>query len=70
MLPRLTSQADESEPLHRAEFAFTHHRVTLEVFAAPPQRSSAQRWIALKRLARLPMPSPHRRAVTALVANL
>jgi A/G-specific adenine glycosylase len=69
MLPALSS-ARAQAPLHISKFPFTHHEVTLRVFAAraPSVRSREQRWFHLQRLESIPIPSPHRRAIEALVA--
>ncbi len=67
-LPRL-SLAPKQPPLLQFDFPFTHHRVTLAVFA---QSGSAlpnehQHWFRPHALERLPVPSPHRRALTQLL---
>ena len=70
MLPALSS-ARTRAPLHISKFPFTHHEVTLRVFAAraPLVRSGDQRWFHLRRLQSIPIPSPHRRAIEGLVAH-
>ncbi len=70
MLPALSS-ARARAPLHVSKFPFTHHEVTLRVFAARAGRtpSRAQRWFPLRRLASIPIPSPHRRAIEALIVR-
>jgi len=56
-------------PVYVSAFPFTHHRVALQVF-----RSKAgpavyrQRWFPIRHLNKIPMPSPHRRAIRALLA--
>jgi A/G-specific adenine glycosylase len=57
-------------PIYRSIFPFTHHRVTMRVF---PQRSSRiaarkQRWFGIRELDSIPIPSPHRRAITSLLS--
>jgi len=71
ILPRLLARPLGSEPLHASEFPFTHHRITLEVFGVgeAPVAEESQRWFALDELAATPVPSPHRRALTALLGN-
>lgn len=57
------------ELLHRRVFPFTHHRITLEVrhaFARP--LALDERAFSLTELSNIPMPSPHRRAINALLA--
>jgi A/G-specific adenine glycosylase len=71
ILPRLTSQPAASQPVHRLEFPFTHHRITLAVYAhkstapEPPSRS----WFPITELSSIPIPSPHRRALNKLLAS-
>ena len=70
MLPRVAHRPTDAPLLHRSHFPFTHHRVTLEVFDAPQRGvSSAQRWFAVNELDFIPLPSPHRRALTVLLTE-
>jgi A/G-specific adenine glycosylase len=50
-------------------FPFTHHRVTLHVFRQKPRRicQSQQRWFSVRSLGSIPIPSPHRRAISAML---
>ena len=68
ILPRLDA-APRSEPLLRLDFPFTHHRITLSVFAQPGAHlpNDRQRWFPLGMLDSLPLPSPHRRALARLL---
>ncbi len=68
ILPRLTS-TPHRRPLVEFDFPFTHHRVTLAVFArsAPKAAPANQQWFSLPALDRLPVPSPHRRALIQLL---
>ncbi|MDQ2867546.1 MAG: A/G-specific adenine glycosylase, partial [Verrucomicrobiota bacterium] len=67
MLPSTKSSATRA-PLHRAQFPFTYYRITLEVFRGRSRRlTSAQRWFRLEEIESLPIPSPHRRAIDALL---
>jgi A/G-specific adenine glycosylase len=56
--------------IYTSIFPFTHHQITLAVYrCSPPKRVvPAQRWF--ESIDRVPMPSPHRRAVQALVSKL
>ena len=65
-LPRLGTPPP---PLVEFDFPFTHHRVTLAVFARPaPKIAPAnQQWFSLPALDHLPVPSPHRRALLQLL---
>ncbi len=68
ILPSMAEPPSGGQPLHRADFPFTHHRITLTVFAADVRPASAsQRWFSLAELPAIPMPSPHRRALVALL---
>ena len=70
MLPALASTRT-CAPLHVSKFPFTHHEVTLQIFAARPASapSREQRWFPLRSLESIPIPSPHRRAIEALLAR-
>lgn len=70
ILPRLATSPKE-DPLLRIDFPFTHHRVTLAVFAgaAVNQPNDKQRWFPRQALDRLPLPSPHRRALALLLPD-
>lgn len=72
-LPRLVISSDDSErgaPLVQLEYPFTHHRVRLSVFRAPPPDAPApcQRWFARDSLHAMAMPAPHRRAMEACLS--
>ncbi len=65
MLPK--TRAQNLRPIHRAQFPFTHHRITLEVFCGRSNRlTTGQRWFSRHQLDRIPIPSPHRRAIIDL----
>ncbi len=68
ILPRLKA-APRRQPLLQLDFPFTHHRITLSVFAQPAAQlpNERQRWFSLGMLDRLPLPSPHRRALAQLL---
>jgi A/G-specific adenine glycosylase len=70
ILPRLAT-APAAQPLHRSEFPFTHHRITLAVYADTRlgKADSSRRWFSLRQLASIPLPSPHRRALNAILAT-
>jgi A/G-specific adenine glycosylase len=70
MLPKISSPENKT-PLHVSKFPFTHHEVTLRVFATRPGKieTGAQRWFPLRLLDSLPIPSPHRRAIDALLSR-
>ena len=70
ILPRL-SRTPRKTPLLEMEFPFTHHRITLAVFAGPDATTpnAKQRWFPRRALDRLPLPSPHRRALAFLLTD-
>lgn len=67
MLPRLTSSPAREQPIHRSEFPFTNHRVTLAVYGRAASSAFAGRWFSQAELASIPIPTPHRRAITHLL---
>ncbi len=71
ILPRLAAAPPRERPLYTSEFPFTHHRITLAVFrkrSVPAMPPAAQSWFPIHSVAILPLPSPHRRAVSYLLA--
>jgi len=68
ILPRLARRPKRA-PLLRLDFPFTHHRITLAVFrqSGPKLPKNNQQWFPLRALDRLPVPSPHRRALAQLL---
>ena len=71
ILPRLAAHLNGNRPLHSAQFPFTHHRITLQVYADDTAAPSAdtQQWFTRTELDAIPVPSPHRRALTQLLAD-
>jgi A/G-specific adenine glycosylase len=70
MLPRLPL-TPRKIPLLKIDFPFTHHRITLAVFAGPGVNTPNDklRWFPRRALDRLPLPSPHRRALALLLPD-
>jgi len=68
MLPRLAAPPARN-PVHVSEFPFTNHRITLNVFSeiVPARKKPFQRWFPLHSIDSVPLPSPHRRALEALI---
>ena len=67
MLPLKRTPA--KDPIHIARFPFTNHAVTLRIFRGRrPRLNSAQRWFPVGRLNKIPIPSPHRRAIDSILA--
>ena len=70
ILPRTEQPPAGARLLHRSQFPFTHHRITLDVFAATHvETSDAHRWFTLADIDTIPVPSPHRRALDALLGT-
>ena len=69
-LPAICTAPSAAEPLAELQYPFTHHRVSLRVFAAPPppMMPASQQWFAIESLASMALPSPHRRAVQQILA--
>ena len=65
----LKQQRFQRPPLYESVFPFTHHRVTLSVHRRPaPKRiAPGQQWFGS--IEEVAMPSPHRRAINALIRN-
>jgi A/G-specific adenine glycosylase len=70
-LPALTVRPRDARLLLALDYPFTHHRVTLSVFATLPPRSLGenQRWFDAATLSEAALPSPHRRAIRRLLAT-
>jgi A/G-specific adenine glycosylase len=68
ILPRLAT-APPCRPLLELAFPFTHHRITLVIFDHPKPKTTNehQRWFPLRALDRLPVATPHRRALARLL---
>jgi A/G-specific adenine glycosylase len=71
ILPPLISSPKRRRAIHESIFPFTHHRITLKVFAQPEARidGRTQRWMTIASLDSVPIPSPHRRAIVDLLAK-
>jgi A/G-specific adenine glycosylase len=69
ILPRLSTRSTNQRPIHLSHFPFTHHRVRLAVFRGNAGRIDKrnQQWFSPRALRTIPMPSPHRRALDALL---
>jgi hypothetical protein len=69
ILPPLKTTPATGRAMHRSVFPFTHHQITLQVFAQPTRRIDQQkeRWVDLDSINSIPIPSPHHRAITDLL---
>jgi A/G-specific adenine glycosylase len=67
----LLSVPPAGEPLLMLDYPFTHHRVTLSVFAQPAPGVMRENlaWHACRELAEVPLTSPHRRAIERLLGK-
>jgi A/G-specific adenine glycosylase len=70
ILPRL-ADAPKTPSLHRSDFPFTHHRITLAVYRGNgiAKQTTTRRWFSRTELASIPLPSPHRRALMHLLPS-
>jgi A/G-specific adenine glycosylase len=71
ILPRLNRPNSKNPPLHRSHFPFTHHKITLAVYRGNgiAKQTAARRWFSRSELVSIPLPSPHRRALTEILAS-
>ena len=69
ILPPLKAIPATGRAIHRSVFPFTHHEITLQVFAQPLRKTDKQkeRWIDLESINSIPIPSPHLRAIADLL---
>ena len=70
-LPALTNATTKSRLLLSFDYPFTHHRVTLSVFAPArvPKLSANQHWHALAEVEAVALAAPHKRAIRRLIAE-
>jgi A/G-specific adenine glycosylase len=66
-LDGLKPSSFQERPIYQSVFPFTHHRITLAVYRHPASKriASGQQWF--KSIEHVAMPSPHRRAIDALL---
>jgi A/G-specific adenine glycosylase len=69
MLPVVWPKSTGARAIHTSVFPFTNHRITLRVFdhVAAITANAHHRWFPKHTLASIPIPSPHRRALHALL---
>ena len=69
ILPPLQLGSKTNGAIYKATFPFTNHRVTLQIFRYRERKidNSPKRWFAFRKLDSIPIPSPHRRAIDALL---
>lgn len=69
ILPPLSGGSKKNGAIYKAIFRFTNHRITLQIFRERPRKidNRQQRWFPFHNLDSIPIPSPHRRAIDALL---
>jgi A/G-specific adenine glycosylase len=69
ILPPLNGTSNGNGAIYKAVFPFTNHRITLQILRRRPQQvgNQSKRWFGLRELGSIPIPSPHRRAIEALL---
>jgi A/G-specific adenine glycosylase len=69
MLPSLRlRQKKRRRAIHTSVFPFTNHRISLRVFLGSPRHDPKRHcWFSIGELETIPIPSPHRRAISALL---
>jgi A/G-specific adenine glycosylase len=70
ILPPLKRKSQTNGAIHTSIFPFTNHRITLNIIPKPWHRvdKRSQRWFAMKALASIPLPAPHRRAINSVLS--
>jgi A/G-specific adenine glycosylase len=66
----LPATQPQGSAIHTSRFTFTNHQIDLVVFARLLPLSASRRWFRRDELATIPMPSPHRRAMNALLHSV
>ena len=67
ILPTFNRASRNNGAIYSAIFPFTNHRITLEVFRGGWTKiNKHRRWFSKSDLSRVPIPSPHRRAIEQL----
>ncbi len=69
ILPPLNRHWKDDAIIYETVFPFTNHRVTLRIFRRRRRKIEDRRepWFSIRDLDSIPIPSPHRRAITALL---
>ncbi|HST30861.1 MAG TPA: A/G-specific adenine glycosylase [Chthoniobacterales bacterium] len=67
ILPAINGRSKNRLAIYESVFPFTNHRITLKIFHGNACRNSTQRWFSKDELGAIPIPSPHRRAIHALL---
>ena len=69
ILPPLSLKSKGNDAIYQATFPFTNHRVSLQIFRGRERKIDNPRkcWFPFRQLDSIPIPSPHRRAIDALL---
>jgi A/G-specific adenine glycosylase len=69
ILPPVNLRSKRNGAIYRATFPFTNHLISLQIFRGrkPKIDNSPKRWFPFRQLDSIPIPSPHRRAIDALL---
>ena len=69
ILPLANGSSKNSQTIYSAPFPFTNHRITLQIFRGREREidNRRERWFSFRQLNSIPIPSPHRRAIHALL---
>ena len=56
-------------PIHVSHFAFTHYKITLQIFRRAARcANSVEHWFPIREIEKIAIPSPHRRAIHCVLA--
>jgi A/G-specific adenine glycosylase len=69
ILPPANGSSKNSRAIYSAAYPFTNHRITLKIFRQRTAKINnlPKRWFTFRQLRSIPIPSPHRRAIEALL---
>jgi len=67
ILPATRDKPKTGAAIYQRVFPFTNHRILLEIVRGNARRTRDQRWFSKEKLDSIPIPSPHRRAIHALL---
>jgi A/G-specific adenine glycosylase len=70
ILPPLKRRSQTNGAIHTSIFPFTNHRITLNIFPRPWRQvdNRSQCWFAIEALDSIPLPAPHRRAISSVLS--
>jgi len=70
ILPPLKRRSQTNGAIHTSIFPFTNHRITLNIFPRPWYQvdNRSQCWCAIEALDSIPLPAPHRRAISSVLS--